>query len=458
VDRDRVTPAAKAKSDSVRDPRISVRTAGRLAWSLFAACAVLIALALLLDFLTDPVPLLPEERLDPGPAVLAGVLSLVYPAVGALIASRLPANPIGWIFCGVGLLYAMRRFSTAYADHALLQNFTLPFGEYVAWFATWVGDPGLILAGLFLMLLFPEGRLPSRRWRIVIWAAVLGAALLVLGNAFMPGQLPWHNYVQNPFGVVGVIGSGFTTYDLFAVSRLLSLMLLLTSTLAALVSLFLRLRRARGEARQQLRWFLYAAVPTAVCLCPVLLQFMVYTFTTDFLLNSVWMVPWQVYNAFLYVAWFALLVLPVFTYIAILKYRLYNIDVIINRTLVYGSLTALLALVYFGGVATVQAIFHALTGQEQQPQLAIVVSTLVIAALFNPLRRRIQGFIDRRFYRRKYDATKTLEVFSAKLRDETDLNALSDDLVGVVRETMQPAHASLWLRPDPPRRGSEGPE
>ncbi len=133
---------------------------------------------------------------------------------------------------------------------------------------------------------------------------------------------------------------------------------------------------------------------------------------------------------------------------AVLRYRLYNIDLLINRILVYGSLTALLALVYFAGVGTTQAIFRGLTGQEEQPQLAIVVSTLVIAALFNPLRHRIQAFIDRRFYRSKYAAAKPLEIFSAKLRDETDLDALSGDLVGVVRETMQPAHVSLWLRPD----------
>jgi hypothetical protein len=146
--------------------------------------------------------------------------------------------------------------------------------------------------------------------------------------------------------------------------------------------------------------------------------------------------------------------IPVAVGIAVLKYRLYDLDVIINRTLVYGALTATLVALYFGGVTTTQAIFRALTGQQQQAQLAIVVSTLVIAALFNPLRRRIQGFIDRRFYRRKYDAAKTLEAFSAKLRDETDLEALSDELVGVVRETMQPAHVSLWLRePDRDNRG-----
>src|SRR3954464_10828335 len=135
-----------------------------------------------------------------------------------------------------------------------------------------------------------------------------------------------------------------------------------------------------------------------------------------------------------------------------------TLDLLINRTLVYGSITVALAVVYFGGVTVTQAIFRALTGQEEQPQLAVVVSTLVIAALSNPLRRRIQSFIDRRFYRRRYDAAKTLEAFSAKLRDETDLDALSNDLVGVVRESMQPAHVSLWLRPDTASRRSEGRE
>jgi hypothetical protein len=141
--------------------------------------------------------------------------------------------------------------------------------------------------------------------------------------------------------------------------------------------------------------------------------------------------------------------------VAILRYRLYDIDILINRTLVYGSLTLLLAAVYFGGVTLTEAIFRTLTGQEEQPQLAIVVSTLVIAALFTPLRRRIQSFIDRRFYRKKYNAAKTLEGFSLKLRDETDLKTLSDDLVGVVSETMQPAHVSLWLRPNTPSKGEQ---
>ena len=181
---------------------------------------------------------------------------------------------------------------------------------------------------------------------------------------------------------------------------------------AAIVSLILRFYRSQGEERLQLKWFAYAAAAA-------------------FAETLVWTV--------------APLGLPISAGIAILRYRLYEIDLLINRTLVYGALTATLVALYFGAVVLLQKVFVALTGEKST--LAVVASTLVIAALFNPLRRRIQGFIDRRFYRRKYDAGKTLEAFSAKLRDETDLEALNNELVGVVRETMQPAHVSLWLRP-----------
>ena len=198
---------------------------------------------------------------------------------------------------------------------------------------------------------------------------------------------------------------------------------------ASAVSLIVRMRRAGTAERQQIKWLAYggAVVVGAIFVSGVI---------------SIWS-P----DVGIAVISLGLLGVPIFTGVAIARYRLYDIDLVINRTLVYGALTAALVAVYFGGVATLQALLRALTGQEQQPQLAIVVSTLAIAALFNPLRRRIQSFIDRRFYRSKYDAAKTLEAFSAKLRDETDLEALSDDLVSVVRETMQPAHASLWLRP-----------
>jgi hypothetical protein len=442
---------------------MSRRTAAWLAWSLCAGCFALIGLALLLDLLTgEVIPAgVPGERPGLGFAVLTGVLSLAFPMVGALIASRLPTNPIGWLFCGMGVLYTAGRFTSAYADYALGENFAFPGGEYVAWSSSclWFAVPTL---GVFLILLFPDGQLPSRRWRVVAWAALVGAALAVIGTAFIPDYLiVSHPYVDNPFGIVGVIGGGLTTYELFGASRFLGVMLLLTSSLTVLFSLILRLHHTRGIERQQITWFLFAAVPLTVFLGLIELDLLVLNLTYDFYLrfdflfnNGTSIFPsWETFNGVQYVAVFALLSTPVCTYIAILKYRLYDIDLVINRTLVYGSLTVTLVALYFGGIVVLQRFFVLLTGQRST--LAVVASTLLIAALFNPLRRRIQSFIDRRFFRSKYDARKTLEAFSAQLREETDLNALSEDLVGVVRETMQPAHVSLWLRPEASPKGTQ---
>jgi hypothetical protein len=441
---------------------MSHRAAAWLAWSLWALCVALIALTLLLDFLTGEV--IPAgvsgERPGLGFSVLTGVLSLAFPTVGALIASRLPTNPIGGLFCGMGLLYGAGRFTTAYADYALTENFTFPGGESVAWFSACLWFASLTL-GVFLILLFPDGWLPSRRWRLVAWAALFGAALSTLGTALMPDKLiVTHPYVDNPFGVIGVIG-GFTTYELFGASRFLGMTLLLTSSLTVLFSLILRLHHTRGIERQQIRWFLFAAVPLTVFLGLIELELLILNLTNDFYLrfdflfnNGTSIFPsWETFRGVQFVAVFALLSTPVFTYIAILKYRLYDIDVVINRTLVYGSLTTMLVALYFGGIVVLQRVFVLLTGQ--QSTLAVVASTLAIAALFVPLRRRVQGFVDRRFYRRKYDARKTLEAFSTKLKNETDLEALNNDLVGVVRETMQPAHVSLWLRPETPGKGEQ---
>jgi hypothetical protein len=431
---------------------MSHRTAAWVAWAVWGVCVVLITLALVLDFMTEELPLdVGGVRYDPGFAVLTGVLSLAYPAVGALIASRLPTNPIGWIFCGLGLIYVTRRFTIAYADHAFLETLALPWGEFAAWFSTWIGFAGPTLA-VFLMLLFPGGRLPSRRWRIVVWLTVLGAAMSALGFAFMPSSLLTHSDVENPFGIVGAIGGKLTTYGFFGVLRLLGMSLVSTSALAALFSVILRLRHARGDARQQIKWFLFAAVPLTVLGSLGELDVIVTNFTTDFMFHAVYLLySLGLLVPVLYVEVLALLLVPVCTYIAILRYNLYDIDVVINRTLVYGSLTATLVALYFVGIVVLQRVFIFLTGQRST--LAVVASTLLIAALFTPLRRRIQSFIDRRFYRRKYDARKTLEAFSAQLRDETDLDALGDDLVGVVRETMQPAHVSLWLRPETAQKG-----
>ena len=200
----------------------------------------------------------------------------------------------------------------------------------------------------------------------------------------------------------------------------------------------MRVRRARGEQRQQLKWFVFAATLTAIGFSGVLISLTGIYFNAGLLNTIVWNL-----------APMALMLLPVSAGIAILRYRLYDIDRIINRTLVYGALTAILVGIYFGGVAATQAVLQAFTVQEKPPQIVVVASTLVIAALFGPLRRRMQALVDRRFYRRKYDAVRTLAAFNARLRDETELETLSGDVVSVVKETMQPAHVSLWLRPKP---------
>ena len=324
---------------------------------------VLIALALLLDFLTyDATDITMTDDRIQGIAAPIGILSLVYPTIGALIVSRLPRNPIGWLFCGVGLLYAIRRFAQAYAEYTLYGNIAFPLGDYAGWLASSLEYTWQALAVVFLMLLFPDGRLLSRRWRIVAGIAICGAALAALYDAFAPyHQGPFTPPYGNPFGVVGVVGGLFTTYELFAASYSLGMALLLASSLAALFSLILRLRRARGDERQQLMWFLYAAVPAAAGLPAVMLESIVFRFTTDLLFTTV-RVPWPWLSFFMdvrYASLVALLVLPLFTYIAILRHRLYDIDRLVNRTLVYGALTACIAGIYALAVGGIGTVFQA---------------------------------------------------------------------------------------------------
>jgi signal transduction histidine kinase len=420
------------------------RTAAWLAWSLWAVCVALIALALPLDFLTDDAPLPPGARLGTGFAVLTGVLSLAFPTVGALIASRLPTNPIGWIFCGMGLLYVAQRFTTAYADYALLENIALPGGEYVAWFSTLVGFANPTL-GVFLMLLFPDGRLPSRRWRIVVWAALLGAALAALADAFTPGELRTHYYVDNPFAVMGVIGGGFTTYDLFPASRLLGHTLLATGGLAALFSLILRLRRARGDERQQLKWFLYAAVPAAVGLSPVLL-FSYYCSCTGsvtiFLFTLTDEVAREVLKYSLYVTVFGLLVLPLFTCIAILRYRLYDIDLVINRTLVYGALTTSVVGIYVFIVGYLGALF------QTDDLFVSLLATGLIAVLFAPLRDRLQRGVNRLMYGERDDPYAVVSRLGERLEATLAPEAVLLTIVGTIREALKLPYAAIALPRD----------
>ena len=410
---------------------MSTRLAAWLAWSLCLLCVALAVAGLILALLNGLT--LGEIFLAwSGPPVAILLTQIVsFSAVGAFIASHRPENPIGWLFLAAALFYGIQIPGEEYAVYALLTNpGSLPLGAELAWLTDWIWAPGFGIILVFLPLLFPDGHPPSRRWRRVAWLGGLSIGLICVLTSIVlwPERGPTLLQLGGYAGEVEAWRSAVLDWVL----RLGGPMLLLAG-LGAVISLVVRFRRARGDVRQQIKWFASAAALTVVWL-------FVFQQSTRGLPEAI-------------VALSGLLVIasiPVATGIAILRYRLYDIDLIINRTLVYGSLTLMLALIYFGGVATTQAIFGALTGQEEQSQLAVVVSTLVIAALFNPLRRRIQSFIDRRFYRRKYDARKTLEAFSARLRDETDLDRLGDELLTVVRQTMQPEHASLWFHPDPP--------
>jgi hypothetical protein len=403
---------------------MSRRTVAWLAWSLWVLSLALTALSLLLLVLNLSRPDVPVYSFWAENVLF----SIGYSTVGAVIVPRMSAeNPIGWLFCAIGLLWAVLHFIGEYAIYTLLaEPGSLPAGELASWVYSWLWVPGLGLL-MFICLLFPNWRLPSARWR---WFARLSALATLVGMglaAFSPGRivlgLPG---IRNPLGIEGLPNA-------YKPVQVLMLVLIAVSV----VSLLMRRVYARGVERQQTKWFTYT---TAVAASGAILQYII-----SEPLELVWL--GGVAYALVLIG---LVGIPISMGIAITRYRLYDIDLLINRTLVYGSLSAILVALYFGGIVVLQRVFVLLTGQ--QSTLAVVASTLLIAALFNPLRRRIQSFIDRRFYRRKYDARKTLEAFSATLRDETDLEALNNDLVGVVRETMQPTHVSLWLRPDPAQR------
>ena len=412
---------------------MSPRTAAWLAWSLGILCVALLAFTLLL---------LAFNRSPPGvdvygPWVQETVVAVTFPALGLLILSRRPQHPIGWLFCVAGFAAGLDHFCGEYAIYTQqAEPNSLPGGEISAWIVSWLWVPFNALL-VYVALLFPDGRPPSKRWRPVVWLVGIAVVVGVTVAALLPVPVCNVCSIENPLGIEGLE----SVSDL--IDPLIEAFWYGVLGLVAVASLYVRFRHAGGVERQQIKWLAYAA---SLVVLGTTLAYGVYGVT-----GARW--TWQVGITLLAIG---LVGTPIAVGIAMSRYRLYEIDTLINRTLVYGALTAALAMLYLGGVATTQAIFRALTGQEEQPQFAIVVSTLVIAALFTPLRRRIQGFIDRRFYRAKYDARRTLEAFAAKLRDETDLDALSGDLVGVVRETIQPAHVSLWLRPDFGTSGSRG--
>ena len=403
---------------------MSTRAASWLAWSMCAFSLALTALSLLLLVLNvshPDVPIHPYWTVNT-------LLAVGFSPVGAVIVSRSsPENPIGWLFCSIGFLWGVTHFSAEYAIYTLLAApGSLPASAPAAWMMGWVWVPacGLIV---LLCLLFPDGRLPSRHWRWFAWFSVLLILVGAISQALAPGSVYYLGGIHNPLGVEGLPNVGEQVQTL-----------VFTLIFVSAGSLFVRRLRASGVERQQLKWFTYAST--------LAISGVILSYTISDAIGALWL-EWVGYVVLVV----GFIGIPISMGIAILRYRLYEIDIIINRTLVYGVLTATLIALYFGDIVLLQRVFVVLTGEKST--LAVVASTLLIAALFTPLRRRIQWFIDRRFYRKKYDARKTLEAFSAKLREETDLEALNSELVGVVRETMQPAHVSLWLRPDPAQKG-----
>ncbi|HEV2906485.1 MAG TPA: hypothetical protein VGZ50_04130 [Actinomycetota bacterium] len=388
---------------------MKIRPAGVAAWSVWGLAIISIGLAMFSRFLPEDIPL------------LAGFVA--YATVGAIVVSRRPRNPVGWVFVAVGALAAVGALGESYLQ-AVRQSEALPsLAVWAAWTQEWFWFPLVALATLFTVLLFPSG-LPSPRWRPVLWVCVVAAVLGTLTAAFSPSLQAGGRTIANPIGIDTIprdFDENSVAFQIFGGTLLLGLV-------AATFSIFLRFRRSRGEERQQLKWFAFAAalMPSFLSV-GIAFPAIEETATSQVLFGS------------------AILGIPVSCGIAITRYRLYDIDRVINRTLVYAILTALLVGIYVGGAVGLGGLVRSVTGQENNA-LVIAASTLAVAALFGPVRRRIQEFIDRRFYRSKYDAARTLDAFNAKLREQVDLDSLAGELVGVVRETMQPSHVFLWLR------------
>jgi hypothetical protein len=395
--------------------RMSARTAARLGWFLFVASVLLSVAALVLNLQR---PQYADLMATTGERLLQLVL-LLFGWFGARIVSRQPNHPIGWLLCALGCLTALGGFTSEYAIYGLLEHpGAAPGAEALAWLTSWLSSGYLALLAA-LLALFPTGRSLSPRWRWVLWLAGSGIACALVGALWLWPlrgvallQLP----SPEPAGLPGLLYSVGSWAPVVAV-------------LAAVASLALRFRRATGAERQQLKWLAYAGV--LVVLCFVLPDAVAKALGSQLAGDLVF--------AALFVP------VPVAVGVAILKHHLYDIDRLINRTLVYGLLTALLGSLYAGAVLILGQLFGGV--REDPPSWAVAGATLAAAALFQPARRRIQAVVDRRFNRRKYNAAKTVEAFSVRLRNEVDLDALSAELLAVVDQTMQPTRTSLWLRP-----------
>jgi hypothetical protein len=399
----------------------------RLAWGVFALSLALYGggLALLVLNAGTPAHVTYGTRYS---EAFTGLAFLAFPAVGALVLSRRPGNPVGWLMLAMGPILGASGVAWEWGVYALLTNPGFPGGVVASWIAGWVWVPGFATAATFLLLVFPDGSLPSRRWLPVAWVTGVVIGVATIGFAFAPGALEEAPLrIQNPYGL-GEFGEVFQTMFLLAP------VLFLVSA----ASLVVRYRRSGAEQREQLKWLAYAAAVVALGFLLVFLVSLPRLMSGFERTIPTWLAVLQD------IVTLSAAGIPIAIGFAIHKYRLYDIDVVIKKTLVYGLLTATLVGVYAIGVIGLGATARAVTGQESN-SLVVAISTLAVAALFRPVRWRIQAIIDRRFYRQRYDAVRTLEAFSARLREEIDLDSLTGELVGVVRDTMQPSRASLWL-------------
>lgn len=361
-------------------------------------------------------------------SALSAALVVVIYGSGALIVARVPGNRIGPLLCVGALLSVVGSAAVDYSVYGLLTApGAVPAPELVGPFGAAARSIAWIMMIAGIPLLMPDGHLPSPRWRIAGWLAIATAVLFTFSMVFTqePPDQRLTNF-HNPFNLVSKdvsdVLSGLTFLLMFVVISL------------CIASVVVRFRHASGVERQQLKWFVYASAWASVLLFLIFLS----------ILQPPWLAGFSVPGSVFYLA---IAGIPVATAIAILQHRLYDIDVVINRTLVYGSLTAVLAALYLVLVVGAQRLTEVITGKDagQQP-LVIVITTLLVAALFQPLRRRIQATIDRRFYRARYDAARTLEAFGVTLRTEVELPALASQLIETIENTMRPAHVSLWLR------------
>jgi len=392
-----------------------VRPSDWIALGLFAASLAMIAFSLASVFIPSEAPL--PDRPSLAGFLAAGSVFVALPSVGAILAIRRSGNPIGWLFLVTGVGFIMGIFTTEYVNRATIAGMSLPGVVLVDWIGAWAGQVSITLAVVWIPLLFPDGHLPGPRWRPVAWAAAVLIVAGTVAQAIVPdASLGYGGRLANPVAVGGPIGgiASILVGLYFPVLAVLGLL--------SLASLFVRFRRSRDAERQQLKWFLYAVGSLMAAIVAAVAT------KTD-------------------LAWYAvqlgLASLPVAAGIAILRYRLYEIDRLVSRSIAYAAVTGALIVVYVAVNLALTTVFSSVTGSNS---IAVAASTLVVAALFTPVRRRVQRVVDRRFDRARYDAERTTLAFSERLRDQVDLAAVTADLDDTIRASIAPARVGVWLR------------